>query len=85
MSEAVANGHAQVVRILIECGADFYSPDSLGRTPIFTAMSNMDLESMGLLISTGHPAIVAEVELNVEIIRRLQAMNANSSGFFRQP
>jgi hypothetical protein len=51
--KAVAHGHADVVRFLVEKKADLNKRDKAGNTALLYAVSNNDRETASLLISAG--------------------------------
>ena len=52
---ALANGHTEVARLLIEHGADLYSRDRSGKTPLQTAINYGQFENANFLIKKGIP------------------------------
>jgi len=53
LNSAVAGGHSEIVRLLLEHGADPDAPDRAGYTPLHASAENDDLESTRLLIDAG--------------------------------
>ena len=53
LMRAAGEGRRDVVKLLLDHGADANVSDSYGRTPIFYAASAKDLEIIGLLVDKG--------------------------------
>jgi ankyrin repeat protein len=53
LNSAVAGGHSEIVRLLLEHGADPDAPERAGYAPLHAAAENGDVESTRLLLAAG--------------------------------
>jgi len=53
LNSAVAGGHSEIVRLLLEHGADPDAPERAGYAPLHAAAENGDIESTRLLLDAG--------------------------------